>query len=200
MEDDESLAQITVYLRRLSSGDLDAESQLANAVYAQMRRLARRVVSNEAADFSIQATALLNEALLELLRYRPVEWQDRAHFFRAASQLLRRRCIDHIRAQRAEKRPPRKLRVDLTDLPVPSPDRFEEILLVHTELEHLARKDKSLAELVEMVYFGGVSIEAVAEMRGVSDRTIKRHLDFARRCMKARLKKNCPVLSANSAK
>lgn len=196
---DDSPEQITVYLRRLSAGDPAAESQLADAVYAQMRRIAQRIIREKSPDYTLQATALVNEALMELIRYRGVEWQDRIHFFRTAARLLHRRCIDIIRSERAQKRPPRDAKVELGDLPIPAPEKYEEALTVHRELDFIATYDPALAELVEMVYFGGVSTAAVAEIRGVSERTVKRHLDIARRRIKARIKKHRPNSATDSA-
>ena len=96
--------QITIYLRRLSKGDSSAEDPLAELVYAQIQKMARRLVRDNAADLSLQATSLVNTVLLELVRVRTIDWEDRGHFFRIASRLLRRRLIDYIRAQRAAKR------------------------------------------------------------------------------------------------
>ena len=172
--DDESAGQITVYLRRLSSDDSSAEDPLAELVYAEIRRMARRLVRGEAADVSVQATSLVNTVLLELVRVRTIDWADRAHFFRVASRLLRRRMIDQIRSQRAAKRPSGHERVMLDDVLLPAPDRFEEVLFVHQGLEKLAKFDAPLAELVELVYFGGVPIRTIAEMREVSEKTIDR--------------------------
>ena len=126
----------------------------------------------------MQATALTNEVLLELIRVRSVEWQDRSHFFRVAARMLRRRFIDYIRAQRAAKRPQKSERVDCEQLLLPTEDRFEEIIVVNEGLDQLADFDPPLAELVEMVYFGGIPICTIAEIRGVSEKTIDRHLDL----------------------
>jgi RNA polymerase sigma factor (TIGR02999 family) len=142
---------------------------------------------------------LVNEVLLELLRIRSIDWTDRTHFFRVAGRLLRRRFIDYIRAQRAEKRPPKGARVDCQDLLLPTEDRFEEIILVHEGLEQLADFDSALAELVEMVYFGGIPIVAVAEARGVSEKTIDRHLELARRWLERRFRVACPQLKPETA-
>src|SRR5690242_10690876 len=177
MEPDvQSLGQITIYLKRLATGDAAAEEPLADLVYVELQRCARRLLHGKSPEFTIQATALVNEVLLELVRLRTVDWQDREHFFRVASRLLRRRFIDYIRERRAQKRPPAAARVYPEDLLLPSDDRFEEVMFVHEGLEKLAEFDRPLAELVELVYFGGVSITALAEMRGVSEKTIDRHL------------------------
>jgi RNA polymerase sigma factor (TIGR02999 family) len=183
---DTDLGQITVYLKQLSEGDSTAESLLADAVYAQLQRIARRVVHSGSSSVSIEATALVNEVLLELVRTRSINWKDREHFFRTAGRLLRRRFVDHIRAQRAAKRPPKSASVQYEDVLLPVEDRFEEIILVNEGLEQLAGLDPALAELVEMVYFAGIPIASIAEIRGVSEKTIGRHLDLARRWLGVR--------------
>ena len=190
--DEDQLQNITIYLKRLSAGDSTAESPLAEAVYGQMQRIARKMLSDQRAHCSVEATGLVNEVLLELVRLRSLEWQDRSHFFRMAARLLRRRFIDHIRASRALKRPPKKAQVDCLDLFLPAEERFDEIILVDEGLERLASFDPALVELVEMIYFGGVPISAVAEIRGVSEKTVDRHLDLARRWLKLSFAGSCP--------
>src|SRR5579863_2902246 len=149
---DSELGQITFYLKQLSAGDAAAESLLADAVYGQLQRIARRVVHSASSGMSLEATALVNEVLLELVRTRSINWKDREHFFRTAGRLLRRRFVDHIRAERAAKRPQKKSSVQFDDLLLPAEDRFEEIILVNEGLEQLAALDPGLAELIEMVY------------------------------------------------
>src|SRR5205085_11573045 len=173
---DAQLEQITLYLKRLSDGDASAEGPLAEIVYARMRTLARAILRKQASDLTLQPTALANEVLLQLVLIRSVDWKDRVHFFNVAARLLRRRIIDHIRQQRAVKRPQGAARVDLDDLLLPSEDRFEEVLFVHEGLDQLEKFDPRLASLVEMVYFGGIPLASVAELRGVSEKTIDRHL------------------------
>jgi len=202
MADQFDPGDITINLRRLAAGDIDAEAPLADAVYVQLQRMARGLMRNEASDMSLQPTALVNEVLLELIRARKVDWQDRAHFYRVASRLLRRRLIDHIRSSSAAKRPNKQAQVELEDFLLPSTDRFEEILSVHEGLDLLAAVDAPLAELIEMVYFGGISIPAIASIRGVSEKTIDRHLDLGRRWLASKFRLPCPqsaTLSASSS-
>jgi RNA polymerase sigma factor (TIGR02999 family) len=168
-------------------------------VYVQLQRIARGIVRRNSPDVSLDATSLVNEVLLELVRLRCVDWQDRTHFFRMASRMLRRRFIDYIRERRAQKRPPPNARVSLEELLLPTEERFEEVLFVHQGLEQLAKLDPELAELVEQVYFGGLSIRAAAEIRGVSEKTIQRHLELARRWLETRFRSTCPTLAAKSA-
>ena len=174
------LEQITFYLKKLSAGEAEAEEPLADLVYAHLQAMARGVLRG-GGPASLEATALVNEVLLELVRARSIDWQDRAHFFRTAGRLLRRRFVDYVRKQKAAKRPPKEARVELQELVVPAEDRFDEILMVNEGLEHLAQFDPALAELVEMVYFAGIPMASIAEIRGTSTKTIARHLELARR-------------------
>ncbi len=198
MRPDESPGQITLYLRRLADGDASAEDPLAELVYVELQRMARGLVHHKAPDFSLQATSLVNEVLLELVRLRTIDWQDRRHFFRVAARLLRRRLIDYIRSQRASKRPSAHERETFEELILPARD-FEEVLFVDEGLRQLAAFDPQLAELVELVYFGGVPIRVVAETRGVSEKTVDRHLDLARRWLESRFRTSCPRFATKSA-
>ena len=197
--DERSLNQITLYLKRLASGDTSAEGPLSDLVYVELQRCARQVLHGKSPEFTLQATALVNQVLLELIRLRSIDWQNREHFFKIASRLLRRRFIDYIREQRAQKRPPAAAKATLEAMLLPSHDRFEEVLFVHEGLEQLTNFDPQLAELVELVYFGGVSIKAIAENRGVSEKTIDRHLDLARRWLEYRFRTTCPQFAVKSA-
>jgi DNA-directed RNA polymerase specialized sigma24 family protein len=107
---------ITILLKRLSSGDGSAETELADAVYARLQIMARTVVQNGGSPVSLRATALVNDVLLELTRAQSIDWVDRGHFFRTAARLLRRRFVDYIRGQKAAKRPPNSARDELSDL------------------------------------------------------------------------------------
>jgi RNA polymerase sigma factor (TIGR02999 family) len=192
------LDAITVYLKRLSQGDIAAQDPLAEAVYAELQRMGRGILQNHGSDSSLQATALVNGVLFELVRLQSIDWQDREHFFRVAARMLRRRLVDHIRRRRASKRPPDAARVEFESLLLPSEDRFDEILQVHQGLERLAKVDPPLAELVELVYFSGVTITAAAAMRGVTEKTIDRHLELARRWLKKEFSA-CPSFSEPNA-
>jgi RNA polymerase sigma-70 factor (ECF subfamily) len=197
LDQDSELNQITVLLRRLSAGDSAAEAPLADAVYDQMRVAARGIVGRGAGDITMQATGLVNVVLLELVRLRSIDWKDRDHFYRTASRMLRRRFIDYIRSRNASKRPPSGARDEFEDCLLPMEERFDEILDVHRGLEKLAELDPELAELVEMVYFGGCPVPTIAEMRGVSPKTIRRHLELAGRLLKKQF--SCPPVLAIAA-
>lgn len=190
---------ITDCLRRLSKGDQSAESPLADAVYNRLRHLGRVAMSHQKNGATLQPTALVNEVLLELLRIRDVNWKDRGHFYRVASRLLRRRLIDHIRSRRASKRAPSGGLAELDEAMAPKECRFDEIIWVHEGLSKLAELDAPLAELIEMVYFGGVGIAEAAKIRGVATRTIIRHLEFGRLMLTNLLASPCPLEAESSA-
>lgn len=191
MSEDPDPGAITVYLQRLSAGDASAEAPLAEAVYARIQRLARAMMRNRRPDV-LQPTALANEVLLELVRLRSIDWENRVHFYRVASRMLRRRLTDHIKAEQAAKRPSAAYRVHMDEVLLPAPEKFQEVLLVHEGLDALAEFDPDLAELIEMIYFGGLTIAAAAEMRGVSEKTIDRHLDLGRRWLARFFSPACP--------
>jgi RNA polymerase sigma factor (TIGR02999 family) len=197
--DDESLGHITVYLKRIAEGDTAAEDPLADLVYVRLQRIARGIVRPNSSEFSLGATSLVNEVLLELIRLRSVDWQDRAHFFRVASRMLRRRFIDYIRERRAKKRPQPGARLEIEGLLLPSEERFDEVLFVHQGLVELSKFDQDLADLVEDVYFGGLPIRTAAEIRGVADKTIQRHLELARKWLENHFRGKCPSLGGITA-
>lgn len=192
-------ADITLFLRRLRDGDAAAENLLAEAVYQRMCSMARSVVGPNRNDISIPASALAGEVLLELVRAEHIDWKDREHFFRVCSRLLRRRLIDYIRASRAAKRPPKHSQLPLDQALVPSANTFDEILYVHESINRLAGVDPALAELIELVYFGGVAIADVARVRGVAEKTIDRHLELARKWLGKNMAGGCPPGLAKAA-
>ncbi|HKD10376.1 MAG TPA: ECF-type sigma factor [Bryobacteraceae bacterium] len=197
MPESAGVGEITLFLKRLSAGDASAETPLAEAVYAEIRTMAGRIVNGGQQSQTLQATSLVNEVLLELVRLRSVDWQDRRHFFRTAARMLRRRFIDHIRRRQATKRPSSASRIELEDLMLPTDERFDEILGVDQALNKLAEFDPDLAELVELVYFGGCSKKTIAELRNVSEKTITRHLGLAERWLKPQL--SSPIALQKSA-
>jgi RNA polymerase sigma-70 factor, ECF subfamily len=197
MPDENAPGQITLFLRRLSAGDSSAETPLAEAVYSEIRATAKRLFDSGKNDATLQATSLVNIVLLELVRLRTIEWRDREHFFRTAARLLRRRFIDHIRTRKAAKRPQSMMKSQLEDFMLPTEERFDEILDIDQALLELGEFDPDLAELVELVYFGGCPLKTVAEMRGVTTKTVGRHLTLAEKWLRTRL--SCPLELQKSA-
>src|SRR5262245_19973322 len=170
---------VTAWLLAWKQGDSQADRPLIAAVYEDLRRVARRRLGGERADHSLAPTALVHEAYLRLVDLRRVQWQNRAQFFAIAARLMRQILIDHGRAHGAAKRGgAKRLRVPLSDEQATAGPRDVSLLDLDSALEKLAKVDSDLSDLVELRYFGGLTVEEVAEVRGVSPATVKR--DWAR--------------------
>lgn len=165
---------------------LDAErlAQLLPLVYEQLRHQAQRVMRAEGAGHTLQATALVHEAFLRLVGPRELPWQNRAHFFAAAAEAMRRILIDHARQKAAGKRggpDARRAALDLTGLPDPRSERDSAGFLVLDEaIERLQQADPEAAEVVRLRYFAGLSVDETAAALAVSAPTVKRLWAFAR--------------------
>ncbi|MBV9506006.1 MAG: sigma-70 family RNA polymerase sigma factor [Acidobacteriia bacterium] len=167
-------------LGEFRAGKREIEARLMEAVYPELRRIAARYMAREQAGHTLQATALVNEAYVELVGPARPDWQNRAHFFAIAAQLMRRILVDHARKKRAQKRDGARQRVELTDGLVVSEDRLEEILLIDAALTRLAEWDPRQAKIVELRFFSGLTEDETAEVLGVSPRTVKRDWNVAR--------------------
>lgn len=171
---------ITALLRAASDGQPQAMEALFAAVYDRLRALARRHLRDERPDHTLGATGLVHEAFLKLIDTHSVTWQDQAHFFRVAAQAMRRILVDHARRRSAAKRG-RAHEVSLPpDLPAPGANGYEEILAVDDALVRLTGEDPRAARLVELRYFGGMSVEECARVMDISTATAKRDWTFAR--------------------
>lgn len=179
---------VTQLLQDLKGGDASAEEKLIAVVYDELRRLAAHYMRRERLDHTLQATALVHEAFLRLTEQRDVSWQNKAHFFGVAAQLMRRVLIDHARARLRTKRGAggQKLSFDegliLTDAVSP------ELLAVNDSIERLAKLDARQAHIVELRFFGGLSVEQTAEFLGISPKTVKRDWSVAKAWLHAELR------------
>jgi RNA polymerase sigma factor (TIGR02999 family) len=172
---------VTVILQRLARGEAGAEAELLSAVYTELRRVAAGKMAREPAGQTLQATALVREAWLRLGGDRQPAWQNRAHFFGAAAEAMRRILIERARHRRAERHGGGQERVELGDLEVAAPATDDDRLLaVHEGLEKLAAFDPPKAELVKLRYFAGLTLLEAAEALGISEPTAKRWWAFAR--------------------
>ena len=174
---------ITVILNRIEQGDPQAADQLLPLVYEELRKLAAAKMAREAAGQTLQATALVHEAWLRLGGDRQPGWQNRAHFFAAAAESMRRILIERARRRRAVRHGGGLQRVDVDDpaVEIAAPGGTDdELLAVHEALERLARHDARKAELVKLRYFVGLTIEQAAEVLGVAVPTAKRDWTYAR--------------------
>jgi RNA polymerase sigma-70 factor, ECF subfamily len=180
---------ISRLLSELSHGNRDAEAALMTQVYDELRRLARKYMRAERANHTLQATALVNEAYLRLMDQEGVSWQDRAHFFASAAQLMRHILVDHARAHRADKRGGELHQVTLTEGLASEENKSVEVLALHEALEKLARLDERQARVVELHFFGGLTYTEIAYVLDASERTVKRDWTMARAWLKLELAK-----------
>lgn len=172
---------VTGMLRRWSAGDEIAFEQLLPLVYDELHRLAVRYLSRERAAVTLQPTALVNEVCLRLLGWHEVHWQNRGHFYGVSAQMMRRVLVDVARRRRAERRGgPKAVRLALEDVDVAGPERDADLVAIDEALERLAAADPRKARVVELRFFGGLSMEETAETLGVSLRTAHNDWAFAR--------------------
>lgn len=171
---------VTRILNDLPADDPNAAAELLPLVYDELRKLARAKMSNELPNHTLQATALVHEAYLRLLGNQDQSWSNRAHFFGAAAEAMRRILIDHARRRQAQRHGGGKQRVPLEEISIAAPGTDDELLAVHDALEKLLAHDAQKAELVKLKYFAGLTTEQAAEVTGVSLPTAKRHWAYAR--------------------
>ncbi|MFN7922339.1 MAG: sigma-70 family RNA polymerase sigma factor [Bryobacteraceae bacterium] len=171
--------QITQLLHQVRGGDRASADRLLEAVYSDLRGLARHYMSAERAGHTLQPTALVHEAYLKIFAGAPVDWKCRAHFFAVAASQMRRVLVDHGREFRADKRG-HGLKISLEDALHASPLAECEIGEVDQMLERLQRVDAEAARVVELKFFSGLADREVAEVLGVSHSTVRRHWEFAR--------------------
>lgn len=169
---------ITALLKDWSGGDRQALERLMPAVYAELRRLAAAQLRAERPDHTLQPTALVHEAYLRLAQQRSVAWANRGHFFRIAARIMRRILVDHARRRRALKRDAEPLRLAASG--VEPMDRAPELVALDSALDSLEKIDPEQARIVELRFFGGLTVEEAAEATGVSTATIKREWRTAR--------------------
>ena len=166
--------EVTDLLIAWSNGDPTALDRLMPLAYDELHRLARRSMRREPADHTLQTTALVNEAYLRLVDQRRVQWQNRAHFFAISAQLMRRILVSMARARHAHKRGSGALNVPLDDALVISKDRAAELVALDDALVELARLDPRRSQVVELRYFGGLSVKETAEVLKLSEETVMR--------------------------
>jgi RNA polymerase sigma factor (TIGR02999 family) len=187
MTDHAGTTRITELLLAVSDGGQDALARLVPLVYDDLRRVAAAQMRREVPDHSLQPTALVHEAYIRLVDQRHVKWRNRAHFFGVAATLMRRILVDHARARLADKRGGGVERVTLTgDEAVDSP-RGIDVLALHESLERMAAFSPRQARIVELRYFGGLTIEETSEVVGISEATLVREWTIAKAWLRADL-------------
>jgi RNA polymerase sigma factor (TIGR02999 family) len=173
--------EVTKLLRAWSDGEPDAFERVLPLVYDELHRMAARYLVGERSSISLQATALVNELCLRLLGWDPIHWQNRGHFFGVSAGMMRHVLVDIARRRRAERRGgPNVVRVPLEGIEIPATEPGADLLAVDAALQVLALEDPRKARVVELRFFGGLSIEETAEALGISARTVQADWSFAR--------------------
>jgi RNA polymerase sigma-70 factor, ECF subfamily len=176
--DPEPIQHVTRLLEAAREGEAGAQDRLIEALYSELRSIARRHMRHERVGHTLQPTGLVNEVALRLLGRQPMRFEDRDHFLRAASLAMRRVLVDHARARRAAKRDG-GVRVTLHDEAIGSPESVD-VLDLDRALERLAAAEPRWARVVELRFVLGLEVTEVAEVLGVSEPTVKRDWRFAR--------------------
>jgi len=177
--DESPQGEVTMLLAAWRNGDAEALNKLMPLVYAELHRIARRAWSQQPHNNTLQPTALINEAYLKLANAENASFNDRCHFFAVASSAMRQILVNHAKSRLTGKRGGGRAHVSIDDVQ-PVHEEAEEIVALHEALEALQAVDPRKSKVVEMRYFGGLSVEETAEALGISVRTVNRDWDLAR--------------------
>lgn len=183
--------EVTVLLQAWRNGGASAREELMECVYPQLRSLAARYMSSESAGHTLNATGLVHEAYLRILG-SDVSWHDRVHFFAVSARIMRRILVDHAKANRRLKRGGANAKVSLEDAAVISPEPEQRILDLDEALQNLATFDPRKADLIELVYFGGMTQTEAAVFMDVSEATVQRDLRLAKAWLYRALNQTAP--------
>ena len=170
---------ISTLLRAWTDGDPSALEGLMPIVYSELRRLAHRYMRGERPDHSLQTTALVNEAYMRLVDYKRMHWQNRAHFFAVSAQVMRRILVDYARNRNAKRRA-HVQHISLDQVAVIGGTRSTDLVALDDAMNALARFDERKVRIVEMLFFGGLSVEETAEVLKVSVATVRRDWSIAK--------------------
>ncbi len=170
---DQDTQELTEILRRWSDGDAAALEKLTPVVYAELHRIAKRYMGRERVDHTLQTTALVNEAYVRLIDWKNAKWENRAHFFGVSAQLMRRILVDFARKRPSKKAIPMR-QVSLEEAFVVSDEKEADLVALDVALTELAQFDERKARIVELKFFGGLSVEEIAEVLGISAITVMR--------------------------
>jgi RNA polymerase sigma factor (TIGR02999 family) len=176
----DDVSDVTRILDAFQRGDPQTADELLPLVYHELRRLAAHKMANEPPGQTLQPTALVHEAWLRLVGEGDSQWQNRAHFFCAAAEAMRRILIDNARRKQALRRGGGQVRVELEATALEAPADDDKILQVNEALEALAAEDPAKAEIVKLRYFVGLSHEEIATLLGVNEKTVRRHWELAK--------------------
>jgi RNA polymerase sigma factor (TIGR02999 family) len=186
---EESSGDVTNLLRAWNGGDQAALDRLAERVYPELRRMARRYMRNERQASTLQSTALVHEVYLRLVDVRRVQWRERAQFYAMAAQMMRRILVDAARARASKKRGGAAPKVNIDDTAVLSPAPDRSILALDEALTALSRLAPRQARVVELRYFGGLTEAEIVAALEISPRTVRRDWDFAKAWLSRELKR-----------
>ena len=180
-------SRITHLLETFEPGDRHAEEQLFADVYTELRAIAARYLRRERTNHTLQPTALVHEAYLKLVGQTRVDWQGRAHFLAFAAQAMRQILVDHARRHRAAKRGGKRHRIVLDDNLVVEVNRDVDLLALEDALTKLTKLDPRQAQMIELRFFGGLSIAEVAKVMGMSKRSVEREWTMVRAWLRREL-------------
>jgi RNA polymerase sigma factor (TIGR02999 family) len=180
-------SQVTQLLDKCEPGDRPAGEQLFEDVYTELRALAARYLHRERKNHTLQPTALVHEAYLKLVGHTRVAWQGRAHFLAVAAQAMRQILVDHARRHRAAKRGGHRHRIALDDNLVVKSSRDVDLLVMEDALTKLTKLDPRQAQMVELRFFGGLSVAEVAKVMGLSKRSVEREWTMVRAWLRREL-------------
>jgi RNA polymerase sigma factor (TIGR02999 family) len=182
--------EVTVLLKAMTSGDENAPEKLLPIIYNDLRRLAGAYLSNERKDHTLQPTALVHEAYIRLVDWENVSWQNRAHFFAVAAQVMRRILVDHARGKKAEKRGGFEQLLSLDEAVGFQEKKDVDLVALDDALNELEKSDPRQAKIVELRFFGGLTIEETAEALRISPATVKNEWAFAKAWLRVELTKS----------
>jgi RNA polymerase sigma-70 factor, ECF subfamily len=182
-----SQPEVTRLLKAWSNGDKSALEKIWPVVFAELKRLARRHMAHERQDHTLESGALFNEAYLRFVDWKNARWENRAHFFGMCARMMRQILVDHARARDYQKRGGAGQRVLLDDVAIVSQSKGTQLLALDEALTRLAAIHSRKSEVVEMRFFGGLSVEETAEVLNVSRLTVIRDWNFARAWLRAEM-------------
>jgi len=185
MSSNPSLTQLLVLW---SNGDESALEKLLPLVETELRRLASHYMQQERQSHTLQTTALINEAYIRLIAEKPVHWKNRAHFIGIAARVMRRILVDHARSRSRSKRGGFATRLDLAEAAILTTEKSEDLIALDEALSRLAAFDPLKSEIVEMRYFGGLTVEETAEVLKIAPITVSRHWGLARAWLASELR------------
>lgn len=178
---------VTALLRRFQQGDDSAQQALIEAVYDELKQIAARHMRRERPGHTLQTTALVNEAYVKLVQARTTAWNGRTHFFAVAAKLMRQILVDHARQQAAGKRGGGAAVLPLNEALVFAPEQSSEIVRLDDALTRLSSEDERAGRVIELRFFGGLSVDETAEVLQVPKRTVERDWTFGRAWLRTEL-------------